>query len=73
MRLANFANDASSAVHFRSSPLHIPCQTYGRLSIVVHHPSVSIGAAQSGLQSNACTSNAVDLPPSLPKLRHNLL
>ena len=51
MRLANFANDASSMVHLRSSPWHIPCQPYGRLSIVVHHPSVSIRAAQSGLQS----------------------
>lgn len=51
MWLDNFANDASSMVHLRSSPWHIPCQPYGRLSIVVHHPSVSIRAAQSGLQS----------------------
>ena len=51
MCLANFANDASSMVHLRSSPWHIPCQPYGRLSIVVHYPSVSIRAAQSGLQS----------------------
>ena len=51
MWLANFANDASSMVHLRSSPWHIPCQPYGRLSIVVHYPSVSIRAAQSGLQS----------------------
>lgn len=35
----------------RSTPWHIPCQPYGRLSIVVHYPSVSIRAAQSGLQS----------------------
>lgn len=51
MWLAKFANDASSMVHLRSSPWHIPCQPYGRLSIVVHYPSVSIRAAQSGLQS----------------------
>ena len=51
MWLANFANDASSMVRLRSSPWHIPCQPYGRLSIVVHYPSVSIRAAQSGLQS----------------------
>ena len=51
MWLANFANDASSMVHLRSSPWHIPYQPYGRLSIVVHYPSVSIRAAQSGLQS----------------------
>lgn len=51
MWLANFANDASSMVHLRSSPWHIPCQPYGRLSIVVNYPSVSIRAAQSGLQS----------------------
>ena len=51
MWLANFANDASSMVHLHSSPWHIPCQPYGRLSIVVHHPSVSIRAVQSGLQS----------------------
>ena len=51
MWLANFGNDASSMVHLRSSPWHIPCQPYGRLSIVVHYPSVSIRAAQSGLQS----------------------
>lgn len=51
MWLANFANDASSMVHLRSPPWHIPCQPYGRLSIVVHYPSVSIRAAQSGLQS----------------------
>ena len=38
-------------VHLRSSPWHIPCQPYERLSIVVHYPSVSIRAAQSGLQS----------------------
>ena len=29
MQLVNFANDASSTVHFRSSPWHIPCQPYG--------------------------------------------
>ena len=51
MWLAKFANDASSMVHLRSSPWHIPCQPFGRLSIVVHYPSVSIRAAQSGLQS----------------------
>ena len=51
MWLANFANDASSVVRLRSSPWHIPCQSYGRLSIVVHYPSVSSRAAQSGLQS----------------------
>ena len=51
MWLANFANDASSMVHLRSSPWHITYQPYGRLSIVVHYPSVSIRAAQSGLQS----------------------
>ena len=51
MWLANFANDASSMVHLRSSPWHIPCQPYGRLSIVVHYPLVSLRAAQSGLQS----------------------
>ena len=51
MWLAKFANDASSMVHLRSSPWHIPCPPYGRLSIVVHYPSVSIRAAQSGLQS----------------------
>ena len=51
MWLAKFANDASSMVHFRSSLWHIPCHPYGRLSIVVHYPSVSIRAAQSGLQS----------------------
>ena len=51
MWLAKFANDASSMVQFRSSPWHIPCHPYGRLSIVVHYPSVSIRAAQSGLQS----------------------
>ena len=51
MWLAKFANDASSMVHLCSSPWRIPCQPYGRLSIVVHYPSVSIRAAQSGLQS----------------------
>ena len=51
MWLAKFANDASSMIHLRSSPWHIPCQPYGKLSIVVHYPSVSIRAAQSGLQS----------------------
>ena len=51
MWLAKFANDASSMVHLRSSPWHITYQPYGRLSIVVHYPSVSIRAAQSGLQS----------------------
>ena len=69
MWLDNFANDASSMVHLRSSPWHIPCQPKGRLSIVVPLLICFHQSSTKWFAVSTCIPNAVGQPPSLWKLR----